>query len=157
MPAKIEPGGTIAPSDHSLTPTPINPESSDHNHSHDHTISDKPEPPSMVSPHEEAAATKDEETGPEPEEANNSPVLGGYRLFAVAIGICFGELMISLDISILGTVGAVLSAPPPPQSGQTTPELLTNPCLLRNRPSHPSWPTYTTMPPILPGILPHSR
>ncbi len=30
--------------------------------------------------------------------------LHGYRLYAVTIGLCFGALMMSLDISIIGTV-----------------------------------------------------
>ncbi len=32
-------------------------------------------------------------------------ILHGFRLYAVTIGLCFGALMMSLDISIIGTVG----------------------------------------------------
>ena len=32
-------------------------------------------------------------------------ILDGYRLYAVTVGLCFGALMMSLDISIIRTVG----------------------------------------------------
>jgi hypothetical protein len=38
------------------------------------------------------------------EKAGNSTQLGGYRLYAVAIGVLFGSLMMAMDISIIGTV-----------------------------------------------------
>ncbi|KAK4149187.1 major facilitator superfamily domain-containing protein [Chaetomidium leptoderma] len=36
-------------------------------------------------------------------EVDNDPTLQGYRLYAVVIGVCFGALMMSLDIAIIGT------------------------------------------------------
>lgn len=35
--------------------------------------------------------------------------LDGFRLYAVAIGVCFGSLMMSMDISIIGTVRMLLA------------------------------------------------
>lgn len=37
-------------------------------------------------------------------QADDDTVLRGFRLYAVAIGVCFGSLMMSLDVSFLGTV-----------------------------------------------------
>lgn len=53
----------------------------------------------------------DEESGTQRQEVSqqNATTLAGYRLAAVAIGVCFGALMISVDISILGTVRVDLS------------------------------------------------
>ncbi len=38
----------------------------------------------------------------------NDYKLGGYRLYAVAVGVIFGSLMMSIDISIIGTVRTCL-------------------------------------------------
>ena len=42
------------------------------------------------------------------EETERSPKLGRYRLYAVAIGVLFGALMMAIDISIIGTVSSYL-------------------------------------------------
>ncbi|KAL2106344.1 hypothetical protein VUR80DRAFT_6873 [Thermomyces stellatus] len=63
--------------------------------------SDRPGKLSTTPPAEDAN-TKDEES-PAETQADHGPVLRGYRLIAVTIGVCFGALMMSLDISILGT------------------------------------------------------
>ena len=46
---------------------------------------------------------KDEETVVA-DQADHDPTLKGHKLYAVVVGICFGALMMSLDISIIGTV-----------------------------------------------------
>ncbi|KAL8383189.1 hypothetical protein RB595_006784 [Gaeumannomyces hyphopodioides] len=52
----------------------------------------------------QAAATPDQESGPVANaNANHDPTLRGFRLIAVAVGVCFGALMMSLDIAIIGT------------------------------------------------------
>lgn len=94
MPAKAEPA-TVASPDYPPN-HPISP-AGDHD-----DIDNHHEQTSAVPPPQDAT-TKDEESGPEA-TVEGSTVLRGYRLFAVAIGVCFGALMISLDISILGTV-----------------------------------------------------
>lgn len=48
---------------------------------------------------------RDEEAGAEGPVDDDS-TLEGYMLWSVAIGVCFGALMMSLDISIIGTVRA---------------------------------------------------
>lgn len=50
-------------------------------------------------------APRDEEAGAEGPVDDDS-TLEGYMLWSVAIGVCFGALMMSLDISIIGTVRA---------------------------------------------------
>ena len=42
---------------------------------------------------------------PEDDTPGEDSILHGYRLYAVTVGLCFGALMMSLDISIIGTVG----------------------------------------------------
>lgn len=71
----------------------------EHHHGH---LGDQPEASSTVPPPGDAN-TKDEESRAEP-EPDHGPVLRGYRLYTTAIGVCLGALMMSLDISILGTV-----------------------------------------------------
>jgi hypothetical protein len=86
------------------SPPPV---SSDRDHDH---ISDQPGKESTIlSPND--ATPKDRESGIE-SQVDHDPVLRGYRLYAVAIGVCFGALMMSLDISFLGTV----RGPPVPPS-----------------------------------------
>lgn len=46
---------------------------------------------------------KDEAPGAEG-QGDNDATLQGYKLYAVAIGVYFGALMMSLDIAIIGTV-----------------------------------------------------
>ncbi|KXX76152.1 putative HC-toxin efflux carrier TOXA, partial [Madurella mycetomatis] len=48
------------------------------------------------------AHPKDEESGAEG-QADSDATLRGYKRYAVALGVCFGALMMSLDISIIGT------------------------------------------------------
>jgi hypothetical protein len=49
--------------------------------------------------------------------------LQGFRLYAVAVGVCFGALMMSLDIAIIGTVRA---SQPPPTLSQPLPRAKVN-------------------------------
>ena len=66
---------------------------------------------------EAATSTADEESGVVPEESpQQDATLTGYRLIAVAVGVCFGALMISVDISILGTVSLSVYLPTYPIS-----------------------------------------
>jgi len=61
---------------------------------------------------EAATSTADEESGVVPEESpQQDATLTGYRLIAVAVGVCFGALMISVDISILGTASLSVLLP----------------------------------------------
>ena len=46
----------------------------------------------------------------------DAAVLHGFRLYTVATGVYFGALMMSLDISIIGTVPNYASLPPPSHS-----------------------------------------
>lgn len=39
----------------------------------------------------------------------NDTKLGGYQLYAVVVGVLFGSLMMSIDISIIGTVRSCLT------------------------------------------------
>jgi len=100
----------------------------------------------------------DEEAGAEGPVDDDS-TLDGYMLWSVAIGVCFGALMMSLDISIIGTV----SAPPihiplpgrPPLSELAADKSARG----RNngtRPSHPSCPN-SVIPPTSPGTQRPSR
>lgn len=95
-------------------PPPHTTSDRDREHNHDHR-GGQPEAALTVPPPGDAT-TKDEESRAEP-EPDHSPVLRGYRLYTVAIGVCIGALMMSLDISILGTVS--ITKPRPPISGQT--------------------------------------
>ncbi|KAL8348860.1 hypothetical protein RB601_002214 [Gaeumannomyces tritici] len=53
----------------------------------------------------QAPPTSDQESGPVANTNANhhDPTLRGFRLVAVAVGVCFGALMMSLDIAIIGT------------------------------------------------------
>lgn len=69
------------------------------------TVDQKPQSESV----EAAVDAKDIEAAvPEGEnstgDSNDTQQLQGFRLYAIAIGVCFGALMMSLDISIIATV-----------------------------------------------------
>lgn len=48
--------------------------------------------------------SKEEVATAAPEDRVDGTTLLGFRLYAVAIGVSFGALMMSLDVSIIGTV-----------------------------------------------------
>ncbi|KAK3687919.1 putative MFS transporter [Podospora appendiculata] len=52
---------------------------------------------------EAAKAPPSPDTTVDTAERQNDTVLHGFKLYAVAIGVCFGALMVSIDISIVGT------------------------------------------------------
>ncbi|KAK3376326.1 MFS transporter [Lasiosphaeria ovina] len=69
-------------------------------------VSDEAEKTSALPPPTDAIPRDEEEAGAEAvgqAPADHGSTLRGFRLYAVAIGVCFGALMMSLDISILGT------------------------------------------------------
>lgn len=82
------------------SPPPVG---SDRDRDHDH-ISGQVEKESAVRSSNEATPG-DNEAGIE-SQVDHDTILRGYRLYAIAIGVCFGALMMSLDVSILGTVRA---------------------------------------------------
>jgi len=55
-------------------------------------------------PTAEASETGSEDASASGPDIESSTTLHGFRLYAVAIGLYFGALMMSLDISIIATV-----------------------------------------------------
>ena len=53
---------------------------------------------------DESHETPEDDTPGEGGPVGEDSILYGYRLYAVTIGLCFGALMMSLDISIIETV-----------------------------------------------------
>jgi hypothetical protein len=85
------------------------------------------------------------------EDAPSDAILHGFRLYAVATGLYFGALMMSLDISIIGTV-IMLPCPPltlslKASSSLSAPLRMEDANYIRvgqHRPSHPSRPSSAT-------------
>ncbi|KAH8651291.1 MFS transporter [Xylariales sp. PMI_506] len=87
-------------SDHPLAPPVSAGRDYDRDRDHDHDGGQPGKENAIVSSAD--AAPKDKEKGIE-SQVDHDPVLRGFRLYAVAIGVCFGALMMSLDVSFLGT------------------------------------------------------
>ncbi len=63
-----------------------------------------PMAPPAVSTQKTEIATPAKTQTDDPPAPQNDGAPQGLRLYAVAVGVCFGALMMSLDISIIATV-----------------------------------------------------
>ncbi|KAL2131114.1 hypothetical protein VTI74DRAFT_5548 [Chaetomium olivicolor] len=72
----------------------------------------QPDVEAEVSKHDTSDDRDEDPSGGNPGQYGNTSTRQGYRLYAVAIGVCFGALMMSLDISIIGTALPSITSSP---------------------------------------------